>query len=122
MATGLIFTNPPTWTGSLPTWALLLLAVVAAWRISRGGGGSAVTELTAANKVLEERDQKRETAMQAQAKQIAALESKTDVVLAVTPLIADHERHAQERHTATIEVLEAIRDQIHADTNGKDNT
>lgn len=106
----------PSWVGSVPTWAILVVGIFAAWRVSRGGGGSAVTELSAANQVLEDRDRRRQHELEAQAGKIAALESKTDVVLAVTPLIAEHERHSQERHDATIKVLEAIRDQIHSDT------
>ena len=103
--------SPAAWFGSLPAW-LVLVGLFAAWRTSRGGGGSAVTELTAANKVLEDRDERRQREMEAQARQIAALESKTDVVLAVSPIIAAHEVKSQERHDASIEVLGAIRDEI----------
>jgi hypothetical protein len=99
--------TPATWTGSLPTWLLLVIAVGAAWRVTRGGGGSAVTELTASNEVLQKALEKSREVADAQAKQIAVLESKTDVVLAVSPLIAEHERLAAERHKATIEVLHA---------------
>lgn len=101
-------TSLPSWTGSIPTWLLLFIAVVAAWRVTRGGAGSAVTELTASNKTLEEALNKARAVADEQAKQIAALQSKTDVVLAVTPLLADHEKRAQERHDATLHVLEAL--------------
>lgn len=111
----------PSWAGSVPTWALLVMAIIVAWRVTKGGAGSAVSELSAANSALEKSLDKSKSTAETQAKQIAALEAKTDVVLAVTPLMAEHERHAQERHTATIEVLEAIRDQIHADTTAKEH-
>lgn len=111
--------STPSWVGSIPTWALLIMGLFVAWRVTKGGGGSAVSELSVANQVLEDRDKRRQHEMEAQAGKIAALESKTDVVLAVTPLISEHERHSQERFEATIQVLEAIRDQIHADTPGK---
>lgn len=111
----------PSWAGSVPTWALLVMAIIVAWRVTKGGAGSAVSELSASNQALEKALEKSKSTAETQAKQIAALEAKTDVVLAVTPLMAEHERHAQERHGATIEVLEAIRDQIHADTHTKEN-
>lgn len=98
----------PTWTGSLPTWLLLALALAGAYRLSRGGGGSAVTELSKSNEVLSGALERQRKIADDQAKQIAALESKTDVVMAVSPLIQAHEAKAQERHDATIHVLEAI--------------
>lgn len=95
------------WTGSLPTWILVALAIIAGWRITKGGGGSAVSELSAANKILEDARQKNHAKIEEMAKQITALESKTDVVLAVSPLIADHERRAEERHQALVHTIEA---------------
>lgn len=95
------------WTGSLPTWILVGLAVIAGIRLTRGGAGSAVSELSAANKILEEARQKNHAKIEEMAKQISALESKTDVVLAVSPLIADHERRAEERHLALVHTIEA---------------
>lgn len=107
MATGsvIMLADAPTWTGSLPTWLILVGGLFVMWRLTRGGGGSAVTELSKSNEVLSEALERQKKIADDQAKQIAALESKTDVVLAVTPLIATHEQKAQERHDATIEVL-----------------
>lgn len=47
--------SSPAWAGNLPNWILIALALMVAWRVSRGGGGSAVTELSKANEVLEKR-------------------------------------------------------------------
>lgn len=102
----------PSWTGTIPTWLLLVLGLVAAWRVTRGGGGSAVTELSKSNEVLTDALDRQRKVAEDQAKQIAALESKTDVVLAVSPLISAHEKKSQERHEAAVHVLEAISDKL----------
>lgn len=112
----------PSWAGSVPTWALLAVALFAAYRVTKGGGGAAVEELSISNQVLSKALERQKQVAVEQANKIAALESKTDVVLAVTPLIADHERKAQERHDATLHVLEAISDRLTLGTNGKDHT
>lgn len=106
----------PSWTGTIPTWLLLALALGAAWRLSRGGGGTAISELSKANEVLTNALEKQKQISADQAKQIAALELKTDVVLAVTPMIAAHEHNAQERHEATVRVLEAISGKLTKDS------
>lgn len=104
--------SPPTWTGSLPTWLILAMAVLVAWRVTKGGGGAAVSELTQANDVLTRAlDKEREQGVDRQ-KRIEALEAKTDIVLAVSPLLADHEKRAQERHEATLLVLRALADSV----------
>lgn len=92
---------PPSWTGSIPTWLLLVLALIAAWRISRGGGGSAVTELSKANDVLKTALDKERSLSEDKEKRIAALEAKTDVVLAVRPLMEELDRKAQERYESS---------------------
>jgi hypothetical protein len=38
--------------GTLPTWILVGIAILAAWRLSKGGAGSAVSELDKSNQVL----------------------------------------------------------------------
>lgn len=111
--------SPPSWTGSIPTWLLLVLAIGVAFRLSRGGGGSAVSELSKANEVLKKSlDQERELSRDKEHR-IAALEAKTDVVLAVRPLMEELDRKsldrfevgqrmAQEHHDATLAVLQAM--------------
>ena len=116
-----LLASPPTWTGSAPTWLLLVIAVGATWRVTKGGGGAAVEELSKANEILEKAlNREREDGIDRQ-RRISALEAKTDVVLAVTPLMADHEKRAEERHKGVVEVLEAIRDSIASSTNGKEH-
>lgn len=66
--------STPSWVGSIPTWALLIMGLFVAWRVTKGGGGSAVSELSVANQVLEDRDKRRQHEMEAQAGKIAALE------------------------------------------------
>ena len=105
--------GPATWTGSLPTWILVVIGLAFAWRITRGGGGSAVSELTAANQVLTHALEEQRRITDDQAKEISALQSKTDVVLAITPLMQSHEQKAQERHESTVKVLSEMSDSLH---------
>lgn len=109
----------PNWTGSIPTWLLLIFGLVVAWRVSRGGGGQAVTELSEANKVLTKALEKNERITAEQAQQIAVLTGRTDVVLAVRPIMEELDRKAQDRfeaaqiqsrehHDATLAVLQAM--------------
>ncbi len=105
--------GPATWTGSLPTWILVVIGLAFAWRITRGGGGTAVSELTAANAVLTHALQEQREITDKQAKEIAALQGKTDVVLAITPLMQSHEKNAQERHAATVKVLAEMSESLH---------
>jgi len=105
--------GPATWTGSLPTWILVVIGLAFAWRITRGGGGTAVSELTAANAVLTHALKEQRDISDKQAKEIAVLQSKTDVVLAITPLMQSHEKNAQERHESTVKVLAEMSESLH---------
>lgn len=90
--------------GTLAQWLIVAVAVFVAWRITRGGGGSAVQELTAANKVLEGRVH--DLGAEVRDLKIAneRLRQRTDF----EAVLSAHERRAQERHTATLGVLELI--------------
>lgn len=122
-------TSPPSWTGSIPTWLIFLLGIVVMWRVSRGGGGSAVSELSQANGVLTTALDKERAASEDKEKRIAALEAKTDVVLAMRPLMEELDRKAQERfesaqlraqehHDATLLVLRAMSTSLGANQRG----
>lgn len=115
----LLFTAslPSSWAGSLPTWILVGIGVIFAWRITKGGGGSAVSELTAANAVLTHALNEQRQVTDQQAKEIAALQGKTDVVLAITPLMQSHEQKAQDRHDSTVKVLTEMSDSLHRMSN-----
>lgn len=108
---------PANWTGSLPTWILVGIGLIFAWRITKGGGGSAVSELTAANAVLTHALNEQRQVTDNQSKEIAALQGKTDVVLAITPLMQAHEQKAQDRHDSTVKVLTEMSDSLHRMSN-----
>lgn len=95
--------------GSIPTWALFALGIFAAWRVSRGGAGSAVSELSKANEVLTNHNHKLGAEVRDLKIDIAKLETKTDLTLALEPAIAhivdtinQHEEHAIDRHRAQL--------------------
>lgn len=95
--------------GSIPTWALFLLALVVAWRVTKGGAGSAVSELSKANEVLTTRVHDLGSEVRDLRVENAALRERTDVTLAIAPaaqriidetraVATEHERAAIERH------------------------
>lgn len=117
--------------GSLPTWILVAIALAAAWRVSLSGGGSAVSELEKANKVLERalhdervKAQEKYDELGAQVRDLrienAELRGKTDVALAINEWGTGHERRAQERHEAALVVLDLIARRLGPDPNGSD--
>lgn len=119
----MIIGSAPTWTGSLPTWLLLAIALIGAWRVTRGGGGTAVTELSKANEVLEEAGKKKDAQIHTLQSRIATLEARTDIAQALQPLsdsINNHEERAQARFEKTSEILTLVADRLHEtpDTKG----
>jgi hypothetical protein len=80
-----------------------------------------VTAIELANQVLERRVRDLEANAKADAATIAELRGRTDVALAIAPLInwsESHEHRAQERHNATLGVLGLIADRLGPETNG----
>jgi hypothetical protein len=129
--------------GSIPTWALFILALVVAWRVTRGGAGSAVSELSKANEVLTKRVHELGAEVRDLRIENADLKARTDVSLAIEPAVARivdaigthetralealdaHESRAIERHqtqldqgTQQIVILGMIADRLGADPNG----
>jgi hypothetical protein len=77
----------------------------------RFGSSSALLELERANGVLDRRVKELESENKTQAHRISELEAKTDVALALTPLLEAlhrHEEHAERRASATLHVLDMI--------------
>jgi len=111
--------------GTVPSWILVALGLAVAWRLSRGGGGTAVSELSQANKVLERAlsEYKEKTGAEIRDLRIenGELRGRTDVAIAISPVIdwtAHHERRAQERHEATLVVLDLIAKRLGPEVNG----
>lgn len=115
--------------GSVPTWALFALGIFAAWRLSRGGAGSAVSELSKANEVLTKHNHDLGAEVRDLKIEVARLETKTDLTLALEPAvdrivgrIGEHETRAIERHGAQLQesakqltVLSMIADRLGAE-------
>jgi phosphoserine aminotransferase len=123
--------------GTLPTWILVVIALVASWRVTRGGAGSAVSELTAANRVLERRIHELGAEVRDLKIENAELRARTDVSIAIEPVaerivqaitehedralseLAKHEGRAIERHElvmragdAQLNVLQLVADRL----------
>lgn len=98
-----------TFTGTLPTWIILALGLLIAWRISKGGGGSAVSELSKANEVLTKRTHELGGEVRDLKVENERLKARTDFAQALAPLL-EHIIHgtaeAQNRQEAIIETLE----------------
>lgn len=90
--------------GSLAQWLPVLFVAAIAWRISRGGGGAAVSELSASNRVLEKRVHELGAEVRDLRIENAELRQRTDF----GAVIAEHEARAQERHEGTLKVLNLI--------------
>jgi len=110
-----------TVAGTIPSWILVALALFVAWRVSKGGAGSAVSELTAANRVLEASLKEARLEVAALQTKLARLEGQTNVAIAMSPILdwtQMHERRAHERHAALIVVLDLIAERLGPDPNG----
>jgi hypothetical protein len=93
--------------------AVVTLCVAAAgWLfVRRHGGGSALEELERANRILERRVGELEQENNRQAGELATLRSRTDVGLAIAPVLEAlklHEERAGERSSRTLDVLDLI--------------
>lgn len=107
-----------TWAEALPLWITIAFALGAAVYFQRHGGGVAVEELERANGVLERRIHDLEEQNSGQAAEIAALKTKTDISLAVVPVLEalrQHDDRAAARNDKTLAVLGLIADRIGPD-------
>jgi len=120
-------------TGSLPSWILLGVALLGAWRLSKGGGGSAVSELSKANEVLTKRVHELGSEVRDLRVENEGLRARTDFAQALAPVLEktaegveqaesrqnaimstldQHEARAQSRFEATTDVLGLMADQL----------
>jgi hypothetical protein len=85
-------------------WVALLVLVASVWRVTRGGGGTAVSELSTANRVLEKRNHELGAEVRDLRIEVAELRTRTDFAA----VIAQHEARAQQRNVAILAVLDLI--------------
>lgn len=106
-------------SGEIAAWVGVVAALAVSWRIARGGGGAAVSELERSNHVIQEAlkeerlaHQRTKDTMGAEIRdlriEIAHLQGRTDVALAINAWGEQHEMRAAERHVATLNVLDLI--------------
>lgn len=100
--------------GSVAQWFTLGVVVFGAWRLTAGGTGSAVTELSKANEVLTHRVQELGAEVRDLRIENERLKGRTDFAA----VIAQHEQRAQARADKTLIVLGLIADRLGAEPNG----
>jgi len=93
---------------------LLCIALFAAWRISRGGGSSAVSELSKANEVLTKANHAKESLLSEKDRnirlledQLAELRTRADFGASISLAFDAHEKRANIRHDETERRAEA---------------
>lgn len=104
-----------SWHEVGPTLVTVAIAAAAFLFVRRHGGGSALEELERANRVLERRVNELEHENSKQAGEIATLKGRTDIALAIAPVLEAlrlHEERASERSTRTLDVLGLIADRL----------
>ena len=122
-----------SWAGSLPTWLLLGMGLIVSWRVTKGGGGAAVTELSEANKVLERRTHELGAEVRDLKVENERLKARTDFAQALAPILdgvvaaadraarreetiittlAQHEERAETRFQHTTNVLGLIAERL----------
>lgn len=123
--------------GTLPTWILVAVALAVAYRVTKGGGGSAVSELSKANEVLtkavhEEREKREQLGAEVRdlIAENAALGERTDFAKAlagqaatseghILTTIAAHETRAIERHSQLVVILELVAKKLGKEEEGE---
>lgn len=104
-----------TWAEAIPLWITIAIAVAAVLYFNRHGGGAALEELERANGILEGRVKDLEQQNEQQAAEIVALKTKTDISLAIMPVLDAlklHEERAAQRSERTLDVLGLIADRL----------
>lgn len=84
----------------------------------RFGAGAALEQLERANRILESRVLELEAADRTKAARITELEAKTDVTIALSPVVAlleQHEHAAERRTERTLNLLSLIADRLGPD-------
>lgn len=99
------------WHDVGPTLVTLAIAMAGYLFVRRHGGGTALEELERANRVLERRVGELEQENTRQAAEILTMRSRTDVALAIAPVLEAlklHEERAGARSERTLDVLDLI--------------
>lgn len=94
--------------GTPVQWATAGLVLFVAWRLSRGGAGAAVSELSESNRVLERRVHELGAEVRDLRIENAELKQRTDFAY----VMQEHEDRAQARADATLRVLGLIADRL----------
>jgi outer membrane murein-binding lipoprotein Lpp len=98
-------------TADFPAWLALAFALAVAWRISRAGGGSAVSELSKANEVLT----RRVNELGAEVRDLRAANAELSTRTDFAAVMEHHEQAAQMRSAATLRVLDLIASRLGPD-------
>jgi hypothetical protein len=109
-----------SWFGTLPGWLTLLGLVGLALALRGGQLGPALGYLRDANRTLAEENKSLTAQLGAMVAENAKLHSRTDLAPLQTALLQQmkhHEERAQERHTATLVVLDLIATHLGPDVN-----
>lgn len=93
---------------NVPEWLTLIVAAGVAWRLTRGGGGAAVTELSKANEVLTHANDAKGAEIRDLRIEVSALKARTDF----EAVMLNHEKRAQERFDASLQVWQEMIDQL----------
>lgn len=101
-------------SGFILQWASLAVLAFTLWRITRGGGGSAVQELTAANRVLEKRNHELGAEVRDLRIEVEKLRQRTNFAA----VMEQHEQSAQKRAEGILTVLDLIASRLGSDGGG----
>lgn len=88
-----------------------VLAIGALLFLRRFGGGTALSTLEQANKILDKRVHEQDAELRSLRAELETLRSRTDVALAMAPVLEalrTHEQHAEKRADRTYDVLNLI--------------
>lgn len=104
--------------GTIPGWLTLIVLLGSGLYVLRHGGSTAIETLSKANDVLTKRVQDMGGEVRDLKAENAKLTGRTDVVLALGPVLewtAKHEERAQERHLAMLRLLDLIAERLGPD-------
>jgi hypothetical protein len=107
--------------GTLAQYLTVVAVIGVAFLVYRGGGSAALGILETANGILEKRVHDLEQQSRADQKKIGELEARTDVSLALVPVLAEiqsHDLRVQQRADKMLTVLDLIAQRLGPDANG----